>query len=111
MKPHAKATHPGEGGGEGGPVSTGNPQVCPSCVSLLHVSFFSFTAHGTRSPDACAEAQCTRQHWQSSGMPRPLLHLKEQREGKPRIPSVLHRIMFFEKDDITEREYKRSVDK
>jgi hypothetical protein len=44
-------------------------------------------------------------------MPRPLLHLKEQRERKPRIPSVLHRIMFFEKDHITEREYKRSVDK
>jgi hypothetical protein len=44
-------------------------------------------------------------------MPRPLLHLKEQREGKSRIPSVLHRIMFFEKDDITEREYMRSVDK
>jgi hypothetical protein len=30
--------------------------------------------------------------------------LSEQREGKTRIPSVLHRIMFFEKDDITERE-------
>jgi len=37
--------------------------------------------------------------------------VSEKREVQTRIPSVLHRIMFFEKDDITEREYKRSVDK